>query len=121
LRRAVSGLRAGREFQHGFALPFDLDSGALREDVWRRWLAWDPVRMVEVPAYAAALRGLRRLFIDAGTRDEYALDIGARMLSHRLRTLEVPHTHEEFDDGHMSITYRYDVSLPLLWEALRDG
>jgi hypothetical protein len=26
--------------------------------------------------------------------------------------------HEEFDDGHMSITYRYDVSLPLLVRAL---
>ena len=26
--------------------------------------------------------------------------------------------HEEFDDGHMSIPYRYDVSLPLLAKAL---
>ena len=27
-------------------LPFDLDTGELIPDVWDRWLAWDPVRMV---------------------------------------------------------------------------
>ena len=26
--------------------------------------------------------------------------------------------HEEFDDGHMNIPYRYDVSLPFLGEAI---
>src|ERR1700684_453831 len=27
-------------------LPFDSKTGRLRDDVWSRWLAWDPVRMV---------------------------------------------------------------------------
>ena len=40
-----------------------------------RWLAWDPVRMV--PAYAEALRGLRAIYLDGGTRDEWYLDLGA--------------------------------------------
>lgn len=26
--------------------------------------------------------------------------------------------HEEFDDGHMSVAYRYDASLPRLAQAL---
>ena len=26
--------------------------------------------------------------------------------------------HEEFDDGHMNITYRYEISLPFLAEAI---
>jgi hypothetical protein len=26
--------------------------------------------------------------------------------------------HEEFDDGHMNITYRYEVSVPLLARAI---
>src|ERR1700734_4248614 len=56
-------------------LPFDPATGALRPDVWQRWLDWDPVRMV--PAHAGALRGLRGIWIDAGTRDEYSLDVGA--------------------------------------------
>lgn len=104
----------------GIALPFDERTGALRQEVWARWLSWDPVRMVERPEHAAALRGLRALFLDAGTRDEYALDIGARIFTERLRALSIAHAHEEFDDGHMGITYRYDVSLPLLYRALRD-
>jgi enterochelin esterase family protein len=32
--------------------------------------------------------------------------------------LGVPHEHEEFDDGHMNIQYRYDVSLPRIVKAL---
>jgi len=27
--------------------------------------------------------------------------------------------YEEFDDGHMGLNYRYDRSLPLLWQALK--
>ena len=38
-------------------LPFDPRTGALRPEVWQRWLDWDPVRMVD--RYADALRSLR--------------------------------------------------------------
>ena len=56
-------------------LPFDPVTGVLRPDVWQRWLDWDPVRMA--PRYGAALRGLRGIWIDAGTRDDFYLDVGA--------------------------------------------
>jgi enterochelin esterase family protein len=104
----------------GFALPFDVDTAALRPEVWARWLARDPVRMLDEPRHADALRHMRAVFLDCGTRDEWMLDMGARMFAAKLRALGIPHVHEEFDDGHMSVTYRYDVSLPLLWRALRD-
>ena len=35
-------------------LPFDLQTGRLVDDVWARWLAWDPVRMVPAPRRCAA-------------------------------------------------------------------
>src|ERR1700722_14165262 len=50
-------------------LPFDPATGQLRDEEWARWLAWDPVRMV--PRYADALRSLRAVWIDGGTRDEW--------------------------------------------------
>jgi enterochelin esterase family protein len=100
----------------GIALPFDLETGELDWQVWRRWKAWDPVEMVA--AHADALRALKLLFIDAGTRDEWSLDLGARVLASRLTALGVPFEHQEFDDGHRSINYRYDVSLPKLAAAL---
>lgn len=100
-----------------FDLPFDMETGEIRKDVWQRWLANDPVRLVE--KYVENLKSLRLLFIDAGTRDEFALDIGAKILSKRLNELDVPHIHEEFDDGHFSISYRFDRSLELISEKIK--
>jgi enterochelin esterase family protein len=101
---------------YGVELPFDLETGELRPAVWRRWLKWDPVRMA--PLHARQLRRLRFLFLDCGLRDEFHLHWGARVLSSILRGLGVPHVHQEFDDGHMDISYRYDVSLPLVTRHL---
>jgi S-formylglutathione hydrolase FrmB len=97
-------------------LPFDVETGEIRPDVWARWLANDPVRMAEY--YSDALGSLDLLFLDAGTRDEFALDIGARILSKKLTDLKIAHVHEEFDDGHFNVSYRFDRSLELISEAL---
>lgn len=97
-------------------LPFDLETGALEANVWKRWLAFDPVLLAD--HYAENLKQLRLLYLDAGTEDEFYLDLGARQLVRRLRWLDVPHEYEEFEDGHMNIPYRYDVSLPRLTTAL---
>jgi hypothetical protein len=100
--------------------PFDLDTGEFRPAVWERWRAWDPVHMVD--RHADHLRKLRAIYIDCGSRDEYALHWGARALSQRIRSHGIAVRHEEFDDGHMYIPYRYDVSLPFLTDAiLADG
>jgi len=96
--------------------PFDLHTGELRPEVWRRWLEYDPVELVE--RYADNLKRLRLLFIDCGARDEFNLHFGARILAQRLQALGVPHEYAEFDDGHMNIPYRYDVSLPKIAQAL---
>jgi S-formylglutathione hydrolase FrmB len=101
-------------------LPFDPHTGELRPDVWQRWLDWDPVRMV--PKYAEALRSMRAIWIDAGSRDEYALDLGAqafhRALSDHGVADDVIH-FELFDAGHGAIDYRYPLSLA--WLANRLG
>jgi enterochelin esterase-like enzyme len=102
----------------GFDLPFDAYTGAVRPAVWERWLAHDPLRMAD--AYAAALKRVRLLFIDCGSRDQYSLHLGARQLHAKLLTLGVPHHYEEFDDDHSGLQYRYDVSLPRLAMALQD-
>lgn len=95
-----------------FDLPFDLKTGKIREEIWRQWLAHDPVRLVE--KHADSLKSLKLLFIDAGTRDEFALDLGARILSEKLTDFDISHVHEEFDDGHFNISYRYNRSLEII-------
>jgi enterochelin esterase family protein len=106
---------------HGFDLPVDRETGELREDVWQRCLAYDPVRLVARPEYAAALRKLKELFIDCGQFDEYNLQVGARVLSRRLRQMGVPHVYEEYPGGHRGTHYRYDISLPRLVRALLEN
>lgn len=96
--------------------PVDLHTGELIPEVWARWLEHDPVELAA--RHAAQLKQLRLLFIDCGTRDEFNLHYGARIMAQRLQALGVPVEHEEFDDDHRSISYRYDVSLPKLAAAI---
>ena len=100
-------------------LPFDPRTGAVRDDAWERWLDWDPVRMV--PRYAGALRSLRAIWIDAGTRDEYYLDLGAEAFRAALREIGVADEvirFELFDAGHGGIEYRYPLSLAWLCQRI---
>ena len=101
---------------HGIALPFDIETGAIDWAIWQRWKAWDPVELAA--HHVEALRGMKLLFLDAGTRDEHNLDLGARIFVRRLRELGVACEHEEFDDGHRATAYRYDVSIPKLAAAI---
>ena len=99
-------------------LPFDTATGQLKPDVWDRWLAWDPVRMVDT--HADALRGLRAIYIDAGTRDEYFLDLGAEAFRRALERIGVTDVFFElFDAKHGGIEYRYPIALRYLAERLQ--
>jgi hypothetical protein len=99
-------------------LPFDLATGRLIPELWQRWLDWDPVRMV--PRYADALRGLRAVYLDAGTRDEWFLDLGATAVKAELAGIGVTDvSFELFDAGHGGIDYRYPTGLRYLAERLR--
>lgn len=99
-------------------LPFDIDTGRLIPQVWERWLALDPVRMVS--GHADALRSMRAIYIDAGNRDEFYLDLGAEAFRRELETIGVSDVFFElFDATHMRIEYRYPKSLAYLAERLR--
>jgi S-formylglutathione hydrolase FrmB len=100
-------------------MPFDPKTGVLRPEVWERWLDWDPVRMV--PRYAEALRSLRAVWIDAGTRDDYYLDLGAEAFRAALREVGVTDQvirFELFDATHAAIDYRYPLSLAWLCQRI---
>lgn len=99
-----------------FDLPFDEYTGELNEQVWARWLEHDPVYLLT--AHAEALRSLRLLYLDCGSSDEYNLHYGARLFVERLKPLGIEHIYEEFDDGHMNIQYRYDVSFARISAAM---
>ena len=99
-------------------LPFDTATGMLREDVWQRWLAWDPVRMAR--RHADALRSMRAIYIDAGKRDEFYLDLGADAFRRELGALGITDVFFElFDAKHGGIEYRYPLAIRYLAERLQ--
>jgi pimeloyl-ACP methyl ester carboxylesterase len=104
-----------------FDLPFDLDTGELRTEVWDRWLAWDPVRMIRTPRYRDALLRLRYVYADGGIRDEYHLDVGARVFAAEAARQGGRVDLEEFDGIHRDGGPRYDVMIPRLLRALGFG
>jgi hypothetical protein len=103
-------------------LPFNPLTGQLRPEIWQRWLDWDPVRMV--PRYADQLRGLTAIWIDAGKRDEWFLDVGATAFREELRGIGVADDvihFELFEATHMGIDYRYPLSLAWLADLIAAG
>lgn len=100
-------------------LPFDPADGRLRPEAWERFLAWDPVRMVA--ARAGALRSMRAIWVDAGSSDEYFLDLGAVAFARELEQIGVtePALHFELFDGrHGGVEWRYPLAIAWLAERI---
>jgi S-formylglutathione hydrolase FrmB len=100
-------------------LPFDPRTGVIRDQVWQRWLDWDPVRMV--PAHAEALRSLCAIWIDAGKSDDFYLDVGAQAFRAALAKAGVADEvirFELFEGTHAAIDYRYPMALQWLCEQI---
>jgi hypothetical protein len=73
------------------------------------------------PVHADALRSLHSIWIDAGTRDDYFLDIGAEAFRDELRRIGVAEDvirFELFDATHSGTDYRYPLSLAWLCQRM---
>ena len=101
----------------GFRVPFNLESGEVIEERWRRWREHDPINLVG--KYRDNLKSLSGIYIDCGWRDQYHIHYGSRILSARLAAVGIRHRYEEFDDDHSDVDYRMDRSLPFLYRALK--
>lgn len=99
-------------------LPYDIATAAVVPELWERWLDWDYPALVQ--RHADALRGLRAIYVDCGTRDEWYLDLTAAWLERELTRLGVSDLHVElFDATHVAIEYRYPLGLRYLAGRLR--
>jgi hypothetical protein len=100
---------------HYIDLPFCTKTGEILLSVWSKWLAWDPIRMID--NYKQSLAKIK-IFIDCGIQDEYRLYVGSRIFSSKLQQFGIKHSYEEFDDDHRNISYRYERSLEFISDAL---
>ena len=100
----------------GCDFPFDLKTGEINQDVWNRWTSSDPTRMVE--KHQDNLKKIKLIYIDCGTKDEFNIHLGCRILHSKLQKMGIRHFYEEFPGGHSKISHRYDVSLPMISREL---
>ena len=103
---------------HGFALPFDPHTAEINDAVWAQWLRHDPVHLVD--EYLEALASLRLIYLDAGTQDEFNLQFGARIFRDHLARHGLAVVHQEFDDSHLTIPYRFDTSFAAISQAMSE-
>lgn len=106
----------GDSLETAIQLPFDLHTCELDMSRWNRWLAHDPLNLLE--SYAEQLDSLHMLYIDVGSRDQYNIQYGSRAFIRRLEKLGIGHHFEEFDGTHSGMDWRLDISLPMLAKAL---
>ena len=100
-------------------LPVAYPSGELLQEVWDRWLAFDPV--VNVHDRLDNLRKLSGILLDAGSNDDYNLHWGHRLLSHYLDEAGIAHEHRENPGNHGGrANERYQMALQWLSQVL-DG
>ncbi|MSP23861.1 MAG: hypothetical protein EXR75_01595 [Myxococcales bacterium] len=77
---------------------FDLETGELVDDAWRRLCAWDPIAMVD--RYVTELRSLRWIHLEAGLDDEYGLQFGHRQIAKKLAAHGISYALDEYPGKH---------------------
>jgi enterochelin esterase family protein len=84
-------------------LPVSYPDGEIIPEVWDKWLAYDPI--VSYKDRIANLKRLRGILLDVGTRDEFDLHYGHRILSRRLSAEGIAHQANEHGGMHSSHLY----------------
>jgi Putative esterase len=97
-------------------LPFDIESGEFKENIWKLWREFDPIN--KVSDFSDNLKKMELLYFDCGINDEFNLIIGSRIFSKRCKDLGINHEYMEFEGGHFNTGYRYDTSLQQIWNAI---
>ncbi|MCB0272147.1 MAG: hypothetical protein KDD46_03955 [Bdellovibrionales bacterium] len=88
----------------GADLFFDIYTGELIDDVWKKFLAWDPVTMID--QYEDAIKKLQSFSLFAGAQDEYGIHLGHRQISKKLTQKKISHHFIEYEASHSGIYYK---------------
>jgi S-formylglutathione hydrolase FrmB len=102
-------------------LPFDLETGEILQEVWARWLRFDPVVLAREDEHRGTLRGLEAVWIDSGRSDEYHLELGAIAFHREVMASGIPEDRVHFElfaGKHAGLTWRYPLALAFLVERL---
>ncbi len=95
---------------------FDLKTGAIIEEVWQKYLAWDPVYMVD--KHVDNLKQLKWIHLEAGAQDEYALQLGHRQIAAKLTQHKINYRLDEYPGKHGGHHWRYVERVKLMLQQM---
>jgi len=96
--------------------PFEIPTGKVIDDVWERWLAWDPTRLLEL--HVDSLKSMTTIYLEAGRSDEHYLDLGTHALARHLDQAGIEHEFVLFDGRHGGNKHRLMLSIEKLARGL---
>jgi esterase/lipase superfamily enzyme len=90
-------------------LPFSIDTGEILNEIWGKWLEFDPVNRLK-----KEINKLRdkKIVLQTGNKDEFRIDIGMNMIHKILEDNNIGHYYREYNAGHFNINYFYLDSFP---------
>lgn len=97
---------------------FDLQTGALIEEVWKNFLSWDPVRMVD--SHLSNLSKLNSIYLDCGLQDPYGMTLGHRQIARKLKKTGIETTINEYPGKHGGHSWRNVERIKRLTQAMMD-
>jgi enterochelin esterase family protein len=92
--------------------PFDEQKLTIREDIWERWLSFDPLCWSD--ERCLKLKGCQSVILSAGDQDNFNLHLGAEALSNKLKDLGVPVIHQRVKGDHSLSVSQAEVGLRAL-------
>ncbi|MBY0370740.1 esterase family protein [bacterium] len=95
---------------------FDLETGEIHPEFWKRYLAWDPIHLVD--KHASALKKLKVLSLECGMQDEHGLQWGHRQIARKLHAQGVEHKLIEYPGGHRKQSWRLEQRVQRVLEKL---
>jgi enterochelin esterase-like enzyme len=95
---------------------FDLETGAIRPEVWGKYRTWDPINMMD--RYVDNLKKLGFIQLECGLQDEHALQWGHRQIARKLAAHAIPHELNEYPGSHSGHHWRFESRLARLFEKM---
>jgi hypothetical protein len=84
---------------------FDIETGEIKESIWKKWLAFDPLRAIDEHFFS--FKKLKSIVLECGQQDEYGLQLGHRQLSKKLKNHQIDHEFFEFPGRHSGHSWRF--------------
>lgn len=91
---------------------FDLKTGAIIPEIWKKYLACDPIHFI--PNHSSKAQKLKFILLDSGKQDEYGLQLGQRQIAEVLKKIKVPHEVLEYSGGHGGHNWRFGERLKII-------